>query len=75
MDCALRSTGIWRGLVNARELKARQLCLLGFLHRKNQVKLSTRASDEASTCDACATAFLAPLEVCQLPSPLLVEAD
>ncbi len=44
-------------------------------HRKNQVKLSTRASDEASTCDACATAFLALLEVCQLPSPLLVEAD
>ena len=29
---ALSSARLWRDLVNARELKIRQLCLLGFSH-------------------------------------------
>jgi hypothetical protein len=43
-DCALNSTGLWRDLVNERELKARQadgnFACLGVSYTMNQVKLS-----------------------------------
>jgi hypothetical protein len=41
---ALSSARLWRDLVNARELKIRQLCLLGFSHTLNQVKVSAANS-------------------------------
>jgi hypothetical protein len=45
---ALSSTGLWRDLVNARELKIRQVCLLGFSRTMNQVKVSVPDGSHAS---------------------------
>ena len=45
VSCPYLSKGLWRDLVNARELKARNVddnfALLGFSHTMNQVKVAT----------------------------------
>ena len=79
MDCAVIVTGLWRDLINAQELKACKvggtLCLLKGPERRIRSNFRRAQSDEASTCDACAIAFSAPLGVCQLLPPLLAAAD